>query len=423
MRGKVSTRRPPFEGTLSSLIDTAYHAHLGVSNGFRRVPTPCHGFHGAHPLCCYRADSNDKFLAFRNMADFAQSGNFRHSPQLLSSDAPGLFRHTRGSPSAGTRVPSCPIVFARNIRRIEADAGAVCGPIDAGSKGQEQTPIAQGAPIVIQLRCECGKSWQVADEQQQNESGHPCPDCGRVVASPLSASGAVLRASLRDHRQAVRGLAFSPDSRLFAAAAGAPVSTGKSQPGSTILWDIEACLPVATLQWHREAVLSVSFCPQGATMATGSRDGTIAVWDVSRGLWDAVLGIRERSWLAHAGGVASLAFSAGGDRLASTGELLDCPGVVNGSFNYAFGGPDLGDVELASGNDDSMRPRGPLPSGFFALRPILIGDLGKPGRRRVVGRRNLEGVLAASAARQRRLGRLRIGLFSRRGPLGDPRFQ
>ena len=180
--------------------------------------------------------------------------------------------------------------------------------------------LHRGAPIVIQLRCECGKSWQVADEQQQNESGHPCPDCGRVVASPLSASGAVLRASLRDHRQAVRGLAFSPDSRLFAAAAGAPVSTGKSQPGSTILWDIEACLPVATLQWHREAVLSVSFCPQGATMATGSRDGTIAVWDVSRGLWDAVLGIRERSWLAHAGGVASLAFSAGGDRLASTGE-------------------------------------------------------------------------------------------------------
>jgi WD40 repeat protein len=176
----------------------------------------------------------------------------------------------------------------------------------------------RGAPIVIQLRCECGKIWQVAAEH--HETGSPCPDCGRLVAAPISTSGAVLRASLRDHRQAVRGLAFSPDSRLCAAAAGAAVSAGKGQPGSTILWDIEACLPVATLHWHREAVLSVAFCPLSATMATGSRDGTIAVWDVSRGLWDAVLGVRERSWMANAGGVASLAFSAGGEWLASAGE-------------------------------------------------------------------------------------------------------
>jgi WD40 repeat protein len=145
-----------------------------------------------------------------------------------------------------------------------------------------------------------------------------------------SEGGAILKASLRGHRQPVRAIGFSPDSRLFAAAYGAPSATvAKSQIGGVTLWDVDLTEPVAALQWHRDAVLSLAFSPDEPLMATGSRDGTIAIWNVGRGLWDAVLGVREHSWRAGAGPITSLAFSADGKWLASGGEkepikLWDC---------------------------------------------------------------------------------------------------
>lgn len=171
---------------------------------------------------------------------------------------------------------------------------------------------------MMQLRCECGMTWQVAAEQ--HEEAFKCPGCERAVRPIVSEVGSVLRACLYDQCQPIHAVAFSSDSRLFGATGGAaPSASAKPQPGSTILWDTAACLPVATLQWHREAVLSLAFSPSQPLVATGSRDGTIAVWNVGRGLWDAVLGIRERSMSANAGGVESLAFSAKGDWLASAG--------------------------------------------------------------------------------------------------------
>ena len=157
-------------------------------------------------------------------------------------------------------------------------------------------------------------TWQIAAEQL--EEAFQCPDCERTVRPTVSGAGNVLRASLYDHRQPIGAAAFSPDSRLFAASGGV---AGKHQPGCTVLWDTAACVPVATLQWHRDAVTSAAFSPSQPFAATGSRDGTIALWNVDRGMWDAVIGFRERSMAANAGGVESLSFSAKGEWLASTG--------------------------------------------------------------------------------------------------------
>lgn len=173
--------------------------------------------------------------------------------------------------------------------------------------------------MVTQIRCECGKAWDAPAEPQADSA--KCAECGKVLGLAASEGGAVLKSSLRGHRQGVRAVAFSPDGRLFSAAFGAISSTvSKSQSGGAALWEVGAAEPAAMLKWHREAVLAVAFSPRESLMATGSRDGTIAVWNVSRGLWDAVLGIRECSWRAGAEGIASLAFSADGTWLASAGE-------------------------------------------------------------------------------------------------------
>jgi WD40 repeat protein len=39
----------------------------------------------------------------------------------------------------------------------------------------------------------------------------------------------------------------------------------------------------ATLNVHPEAVFSVAFSPDGKTLASGSGDGTIKLWDVATG--------------------------------------------------------------------------------------------------------------------------------------------
>lgn len=172
---------------------------------------------------------------------------------------------------------------------------------------------------MTQIRCECGTVWESLPEIQPEAAS--CPGCGRALGLAVTEGGAVLKGALRDHRHPIRAVAFAPDSRLFAAAAGAiSSSVAKTQIGSTILWDVGSNEPVAMLKWHRDAVLSVAFSPRHALMATGSRDGTIAIWDVSRGLWDAVLAIREHSWRASGEGILSLAFSADGQWLVSTGE-------------------------------------------------------------------------------------------------------
>lgn len=174
-------------------------------------------------------------------------------------------------------------------------------------------------------RCACGKTLHYPP-QWAGKKGR-CPSCGRdiVLPEPQPADGALQ--TLRGHRGPLVAAAFSPDGSLLATcagqASGRPAS--KTELGETLLWEAlggrweSGVLSDIDLHWHRDIVSALAFSPDGQWLATGSHDKTIALWDVSRGLWGAVMGIHERSLRAHSGAVTSLSFRGDGSLLASAG--------------------------------------------------------------------------------------------------------
>jgi WD40 repeat protein len=108
----------------------------------------------------------------------------------------------------------------------------------------------------------------------------------------------------------VRALAFAPD--------GATLATG-STDRTVRLWNVRTGERRATLQGHRETVAAVAFHRDGHTLASGSKDGVVKLWDARTA--------QELTTLdGFTGSLHTLAFSPDGRTLAaggasSTGEV------------------------------------------------------------------------------------------------------
>jgi outer membrane protein assembly factor BamB len=110
---------------------------------------------------------------------------------------------------------------------------------------------------------------------------------GRVLAS-VGPSGPVRLWDVAARKRLVafgetpsgtRALAWSPDATLLAAAAGRAL----------ILWDVPSRREVKRFRGHRAAIAALAFSTDGRLVVTGSRDGTLLVWDVTGRLKDGAL--------------------------------------------------------------------------------------------------------------------------------------
>jgi WD40 repeat protein len=155
-----------------------------------------------------------------------------------------------------------------------------------------------------------------------------------------------IKAALTDHRDSVRGVAFSPDGVLIAScgddktvrlynttgrrrmkalighekpvnaiafsASGAFLASA-SEDRTIRLWHSEKRYCITALRGHTGAVTAVAYSPTDTLLASASDDGSVRLWDAKARRPIGVLGL-------HEGSVSAVTFSPDGQTLISGGD-------------------------------------------------------------------------------------------------------
>jgi WD40 repeat protein len=104
-------------------------------------------------------------------------------------------------------------------------------------------------------------------------------------------------------RFSVTAMAFSPNGKLLATAAG---------DRAVRLWDVASGAPVAVLRGHLEGINALQFRADGQELISASQDGNVCVWDVP--------GRRLRTRLyGHADAVFGASYSRDGKKIVTAG--------------------------------------------------------------------------------------------------------
>ncbi|WP_193196502.1 serine/threonine-protein kinase [Nostoc sp. MG11] len=107
--------------------------------------------------------------------------------------------------------------------------------------------------------------------------------------------------ALKGHSSDVNSVAFAPDGKTLASG---------SDDRTIKLWNLSTGKEIYSLRNHSGWIWNIAFAPDGKTLASASADKTIKLWNLSTGK-------EIRTLEGHSNGVAAVAFSPDGKTLAS----------------------------------------------------------------------------------------------------------
>jgi serine/threonine protein kinase/WD40 repeat protein len=179
---------------------------------------------------------------------------------------------------------------------------------------------------------------------------------GLIQVHALGEAAPRLLTELRS-RGRVRTLAISPD--------GHSLASGSTE-NEVILWDLARGKEATALQGHTGAVNALAYHPDGRLLATASNDGTLRLWELPAG--------RCQVQLHPQGGSLAVAFTPDGQRLvvhgsgnASLYELGRWPGQCR-----LTGGPVVNDQHI---NYFALDPCRPVLAYSKGQRDVILVDV------------------------------------------------
>jgi WD40 repeat protein len=187
---------------------------------------------------------------------------------------------------------------------------------------------------------------------------------GSIIALLLMTAGVVARAAdwtnvyvQLGHSNRVFTVALSPDGRTLASG---------SADCSIKLWDMASGRELRTLNGNANMVSSVAFSPDGRTLASAGYDHTVRLWDVSSGRE-----LHFNQFLLHADIVNAVAFSEDGKTLASASsdQTIKIWNVADGHLQRTLSGHSQGVNAVAFSADGHMLASGSFDSSIKLWDP------------------------------------------------------
>uniref|UniRef100_A0A7C3ZI47 Novel STAND NTPase 1 domain-containing protein n=1 Tax=Planktothricoides sp. SpSt-374 TaxID=2282167 RepID=A0A7C3ZI47_9CYAN len=171
----------------------------------------------------------------------------------------------------------------------------------------------------------------------------------RVSRNRVEAAGGSEVATLAGHTDRVISVAWSPDGQYIATASGDNTvkiwRVARNQVSTTPATETWLISEVRTLTGHQDWVLDVHFSPNGQTIASASRDGTVKLWRLDGRIINTID--------AHNDGVLAVTFSPDGKNIA-TGGADSTAKIWDSNGNW---------VTTLKGNEDWVRDVNFSPDG------------------------------------------------------------
>lgn len=163
------------------------------------------------------------------------------------------------------------------------------------------------------------RSMAFSPDRQTLASGHIL-DSKDYVIRLWDVTRGILRHTLTGHTGEILSLCFSPDGQTLASGNGLSWWTELGITEHTIqLWDVATGEHQKTFIGHVGSVESLCWSPDGQTLASGGgHSGGEPGWpDYTVRVWDVATGELQRTLIGHTGEILSVRFSADGQTLAS----------------------------------------------------------------------------------------------------------